>query len=302
MKFKSILDLMQKLPTEKDCRNYFAKLRWGDKAKCVYCAHNHCYTLKDGRYRCANCKKSFTVKVGAVFENSKLPLQKWLIAYYLSSSTSKGLSSITLAKQLGVKQSTAWFMLHRIRTSLIIEPQILDGEIELDETYIGGKERNKHDRKKIKGSFGGANKIPVFAMLQRGYIVQSFVVPNTKEKTLEPIIKKYIAENSIIYTDEYSSYNNLIDIYQDHKKVCHSKGNYVNKGNIHTNSIEGFWSFTKRTITGVYHYISLKHLNRYMQDLSFRYNERVSSASMIFEKMVMCGISRRLTYKDLIAQ
>jgi transposase-like protein len=298
MLFKSILELMQKLPDEKTCREYFAKIRWGDKVICPHCQNDKCYTLANNRYKCSACRRSFTVKVGTIFENSKLSLQKWFSALYLLSCSSKGLSSITLAKQIGVRQATAWFMLHRIREAIINAPETLTGQVEIDETFIGGKERNKHRDKKIKEARGGNGKAIVFGMLERDYMVQTFVVKDRTEKTLIPLIEKHIDDSAVIFSDEFSTYTNLIDHFKDHKVVCHSNHNYKN-GIAHTNTIEGFWGLCKRAIIGIYHSISVKYLQRYMHEFSFRYNERECSPTMLMNKLLFYGINRRLTYRQL---
>jgi transposase-like protein len=227
-------------------------------------------------------------------------LQKWFLAIYLITSHKKGISSLQLAKDIDVTQKTAWFMLQRIRNCFGIDTDQLVGEVEIDETYVGGKNKNRHASKKVENSQGRSvkDKTPIIGMIERGGKLVAKKIENTKAATLAPEVIKAVNPSAILFTDEWAGYNGLKMIY-DHSFVKHNQGQYVN-GRIHTNTIEGFWSLLKRGIIGIYHSTSKKHLQMYVDEFVFRYNTKHSSVNKRFNQM-LSNTEHRLTYKALIA-
>lgn len=272
---KSILDLLKAFPTEQDCIDYLKEMRWNGNIISPFDPKSKVYKCKGNRYYCKNTNKYFNVRTGTLFENSKISLQKWFMAIWLITSHKKGISSIQLGKDIGVTQKTAWIMLNKIRGifSDNVDNVELNGEVEIDETFVGGKNKNRHKDKKVGKCQGRSfkDKTPVFGMLQRKGNVRTLVVTDTKASTLNPIIHGNIKKGSTIYTDEW----NYGDIDKDYKhlNVNHSAHFYGN-GDLYTNTIEGFWSIAKRSIIGIYHYTSKKHLQGYFDEFSFRYNTR----------------------------
>lgn len=243
MNFKSLLQLFNHFKDESTCIDYLIKQRWNNKPVCPHCGHNKSYKIENGkRFKCANneCYKKFSVTVGTIFENSKIKLNIWFAAIYLATAHKKGISSLQLHRDLGVTQKTAWFMLHRIREMLREKRSVLlSGTIQADETFVGGKNKNRHADKKIENSQGRSvkDKTPVFGMLNDG-TVNTNVVTDTKAETLKPIIRLMIEKGAIVVTDEWNAYNGLSDEYQ-HEVVKHNEKQFVNNG-FHTNSMEGF--------------------------------------------------------------
>ena len=211
--FNSLIQIADYFNTEAKCKAAIAQQRWGDyEAVCPYCGCTHTYTCKDGRYSCPNRKRKFSVTVGTIFENTKLSLRKWFMAMYLVSSTKKGVSSHQLARDLAVTQKTAWFVLHKVRGLYGITDEIeLDGEVEMDEMYLGGRETNKHESKRTEGTQGRSTKTktPIFGMLQRNGKVIAMKVDDTKGATLMPIVEQFVKEGAVTYTDELNSYSGL---------------------------------------------------------------------------------------------
>ncbi|PCH67158.1 MAG: hypothetical protein COC01_06420 [Bacteroidetes bacterium] len=301
--FKSILELMTHFSDEKTCLGYLAEMRWNGKPKCPHCKCEKIYSFSDSkRYKCAKCRKQFTARVKTIFEDSKIPLQKWFVAIYLATSHKKGISSMQLSRDIDVTQKTSWFMLHRIREMIKnSSPELLDGEIEADETFIGGKNSNKHkEQRKIlneKGT-GYVNMAPVFTILKRSpRMIVSTVVEEAKGEILKPIIRKSIKAGSTLITDGFGGYHGLNKDYQ-HEIINHAQDEFV-RGNFHTNTVEGFFSLLKRGITGIYHFVSPKHLQRYCDEFSFRYNTREMSESGRFN-LALAQCDSRLTYERLI--
>jgi transposase-like protein len=285
--FKSIFDLINAFPTEQSCIEHLENLRWNGYVVSPFDPESKVYKCAGNKYKCKSTGKYFNVKTATIFEDTKIPLKKWFMALYIFSSHKKGISSHQLAKDITVTQKTAWFMLHRLRYAFDHPnfKRALYGEIEVDETYIGGKEKNKHEDKKIPGSHGGANKSPVFGMLERGGSVIAQKVKNTTSNALLPIIYENVKKDWIIYSDDNKSYDYLKNNYL-HLTVNHSAKEYV-KGMIHTNSIEGFWSQMKRGVDGIYHWVSTKHLQGYIDEYSLRFNTRKNCTCDRFNVSIM---------------
>lgn len=306
--FKSIADLLQAFPDEAACYAHLEAIRWNgtvvspfDPTSKVYvCAHK---AGTPPRYKCKNTGQYFNVKVGAIFEDTKIPLQKWFMALYILSSHKKGISSHQLAKDIDVTQKTAWFLLHRLRYAFE-HPNFqatMSGTIEVDETYVGGAEKNKHQSKKTKGTQGRSTKTkkPVLGMIERGGNLSAQVVDNTTKATVQEAIEAKVVAGSIVMTDEYQSYRGLNKTYS-HEIVRHSAKQYVN-GLAHTNTMEGFWSLLKRGIDGIYHWVSFKHLQQYVNEFVLRYNTRKQGTCQRFQ-FVLDNMEGRLTYQTLIAK
>jgi transposase-like protein len=289
---------------EKTCVEFLTQQRWGSTVACPHCGNCKVYTTNRG-YKCAEktCAKKFSVTSGTIFENTKLPLSIWFGAMYLVTSHKKGISSLQLATDLGITQKTAWFLNHRIREMLKDKaPQMLDGMVELDETFVGAKAKNIHasKRKNLKRNANGFEHItPVFGLLQRGGNVITFVLPEVNKANLKPLMLNNVATTATICTDNFGGYRDLKHSFKRHEIVSHSNGEYV-RGDWHTNTIEGYWSLLKRGIIGIYHFVSRKHLHRYCDEFSFRYNSRKIATMDRFEN-AFTNIEGRLTYKGLIA-
>lgn len=304
MLFHSLLEMVEYFDTEAKCADYIALQRWGDKRVCLHCSHDKLYKFSDCiRYKCAGCKKQFTVRTGTIFEDSKIPLKKWLFAMYLHSSRKKGISSHQLAKDIRVTQKTAWFMLCRIRHIESYDNangKQLRGVVEADETFVGGKNRNRHKDKKVANSQGRAfkDKTPILGLMERDGRVRTVVIPSTSREYIHPVVIKHVRIGSTLKTDEWQGYTGL-KRYFHHHIVDHSRKQYVN-GDTHTNNIEGFWAWIKRAIMGIYHVVSRKHLQYYADEATFRYNTRDMSDSnrLSFELSIP---HTPLKYKQLIA-
>lgn len=311
MNFKSLPQLLDYFKKEETCVKYYENLRWNGKPVCPHCAAEKPYATTRG-WKCSNsdCHKKFTVKVGTIFENSKIPFRIWFAAIYLCTSSKKGISSVQLAEQLGITQKTAWFVLHRIREMLKNQaPEMLGGNgnmVEADETYIGGKEKNRHTTKRRSfenpelsrdGKPYNKKKVVIGIVERGGKVVLKFV-PNAKEENMVPFIQDFVPEGARIITDEHTSYSNLNKVYT-HNTVTHSLRVYVS-GDSHTNTIENFWSVLKRGLYGIYHQVSDKHLERYLNEFAARYNSRTIGSFERFNDFLK-DAEGGLLYKNLIA-
>lgn len=298
--FQSIIELLKAFPDEQTCINHLEQLRWNGNVVSPFDSSSQVYKCAGNKYKCKNTGKYFNVKTDTLFDNTKIKLQSWFLAIYIVTSHKKGISSLQLGRDLNVTQKTAWFMLQRIRNCFGIDNDaILDNEVELDETYIGGKNKNRHDNKKIEASQGRSlkDKTPVFGMIERSGKLIAKKVKDTNSETLTREAIKSIKESAKVYTDEWLGYKGISKIY-DHQIVKHNEKEYVN-GRIHTNTLEGFWSLLKRGIFGIYHSTSKKHLQMYVDEFVFRYNTKNSKESNRFNLM-LANTEHRLTYKELI--
>lgn len=296
--FHSLVELVTYFKSDQDCREFLTRSRWGDDVVCPYCGMHHCKAGYRGRFVCPMCKNKFSCTVGTIFENTKVGLRKWFIAMYLISSHKKGISSNQLAKDIKVTQKTAWYMLHKIRTLFYQDVKVLDGDIEIDEVYIGGKEFLKHKSKKVGGTQGRSvkTKTPIFGMLVRGKTskVYAWKVPQTDRKTVLPIVAHICKPGTHLYTDESPTYYTLSTMGYDHKVVNHNVSQYVN-GNIYTNSIEGFWGHLKRMVMGIYHKVSKEHIQVYIDEAVWRWNNRDRTEGQRFSDMLGRS-THRVTY------
>lgn len=306
---KNLKDLMKKFESEEKCREFLIQQRWNGIPECPKCGSTKSYKIDNGkRFKCANnqCYNKFSVTVGTVFEASNIPLSTWFPAMYLIISHKKGISSVQLAKDLGVTQKTAWFMLHRIRESLQEKgSNLLSNVVEVDEVYIGGKVKNmsRTKRASMRTETGGTknNKIMVVGMLERQGNLKLVVAEKNEDTQVKPIIRKHIDGDAFLITDSSANYFGLEREYAGHEAVNHFQNEYVRNGVIHTNGIEGAFSMLKRSIVGTYHNLSPKHLFRYCNETSYRYNTRKMQDGQRFE-MSLCNLTGRLSYKDLIKE
>jgi transposase-like protein len=304
--FKSLADMQKAFPDEDACINHFRTLRWPnlDEIVCPHCGivSKH-YVLANNTHKCRDCRKKFTVRNGTIFEDSKIELRKWFMAVFLMTSHKKGISSCQLARDIGVTQKTAWFMLHRIRNAAMTKEfntPPLSGTVEMDECYVGPNPRFQHADKRAKhGKQRQMNKRIVFGMAQREGDIRLHFVPNTTLKTTIPLVKQHIARGTRVHTDESSRYS-WLNVSYAHEFINHSLGQYV-QGDVTTNTIEGVFSHFRRTMVGTYHKCDTIHLDRYLQMFAFRWNSRNVTEAERVNSLLRASQGRRLTYRALTA-
>jgi transposase-like protein len=288
----------------KNCNSFLADLRWKDgKVRCPNCdSDNVTYLASVNRYKCygKHAKAQFSLKVGTIFEDSPISLDKWLCAMWLIVNCKNGISSCEVAKDLGITQKSAWFMDHRIRFALYSGSfEKLSGHVEADETFIGGKARNMHvaqRRRRITGT-GGKDKTAVMGIVERGGKVRTIVIPNRKRKALQAEVRKHVEAGSALYTDALLSYRGLASDYA-HQVVDHAVA-YVD-GAVHTNTLENFWALLKRGISGTYVSVEPFHLFRYLDEQAYRYNNRNDMTDFDRFKLAASQIvGKRLTWDQV---
>lgn len=300
--FNNLIELMREIPDEQAAIDHFTAIRWKRGAFCPHCGSERVYHFADRRaHKCGDCRKRFSIRVGTIFEDSKLPLRTWLLAIWLITSHKKGIASTQLAKDLGITQKSAWFVLHRLRyaaqTRSFNRP--LDGEVEADETFIGGKEKNKHAWQRTGGKQGGKGKTAVLGILERDGELRTGITPSLSARNVQTAIRANVAPGAALMTDEHASFVGLGDTYYHHR-VNHSAGEYVRDYCLHTNGIESVWALFKRQIIGTHHWLSPKHLSRYLGEMTWRFNRRDADEG-VRVNMLLDQTAGRLTYKELIA-
>jgi transposase-like protein len=301
----STFQLFALFPDEETARKYLEGRLWPNGLVCPQCGNAALLTRPNGFFRCNPCGKyTFSVREGTIFGRSKIPLHKWIYAMYLLVTARKGISSLQLAKEIGVTQKSAWFMLQRLREACGDSDDIdkLRGDIEIDECFVGGKEANKHERKKLHAGRGAVGKVAVLGMRERGGRTRAQVIDQRTIETIQGAIHAGVEVGSQLYTDEHVAYTDLDGLFFRHETVNHGAGEYA-RGEAHTNSIESVWAVLKRGLHGVYHHASPKHLSRYVDEFTFRLNEgKVSRHSLErLASFVDRVAGKRITYAEVIA-
>ena len=300
-----LMKLIERFDTDDKCRTALEQLRWPDGVRCIRCesakiSRNH----KRNQFECDSCGYHFSVTAGTIFHDSHLPLRKWFIATYLICESKKGMSALQLKRTLGVAYKTAWYLCHRIREAVKdADISLLSGVVECDETYVGGKAKNMHKdvrARKIQGR-GASGKAMVLGAIERGGKVRLDHALTPDRETLRAFIAAKLAdETTTIMTDDLPAYDGCGDANTKHEMVNHSKMEWV-RGEVHTNTMEGVWSLFKRSIIGSYHQISVKHLDRYLDELEFRFNNR-NNPYLFRDALLRLIASSNLEYKTLTAK
>jgi len=310
----STFQLFALFPDEETARVYLEGRIWPDGPVCPVCrsqervsALGACSTRKPGFYRCLACEFDFTVRTNTVMERSKVPLHKWLYAMYLVVTARKGVSSLQLAKEIGVTQKTAWFILGRLREACGGDGpggglDKLRGEVEVDECFVGGLEANKHEAKKLNAGRGAVGKVAVLGMRERNGRTHAKVIPDTTISTIQNEIHGAVEVGTQLYTDEHGAYSDLDGLFFSHETVNHGAGEYA-RGSAHTNGIESVWAVLKRGLHGVYHHASPKHLQRYVDEFAFRLNDGnvARHTTRRLDSFVDATKGKRITYRRLTA-
>ena len=296
----SIIEAVEMFSDPDFIEQWFIEQRWPDGIECPGCESRniqHRRTRKPQPFRCNDCRKDFSVKSDTIMHASKLPLKAWGMALYILITNLKGVSSMKLHRDLGVTQKTAWHLGHRIRKAWEVDSGLFGGPVEVDETWIGGKERNKHESKKQRAGRGPVGKTAVVGMKDRETgRVTATPIEHTDRETLQGFVDSNTEDGAKVYTDEHPGYHGI----PNHETVKHSAKEYVH-GQAHTNGIESHWAMLKRGYVGTYHHMSVKHLGRYVTEFAGRHNDRPQDTRDQMAAMVLGSNGKRLRYVDLIA-
>jgi len=300
--FDSLYDLTAAFPDEQACLDHIRQIRWRDGEYCPHCGGTRIYHFSDKRnFKCGDCRQRSSIKVGTIFQDSKLPLRKWFMAIWMISNHPKGIASTTLAKDLKITQKTAWFVLHRIRHAARTRSfnMPLKGTVEIDDTYVGGKAENRHGRKHGKGKSAYGHTPVIGAVERNGDAVARVVATGIGRPDAQRFIDDAVSPDAdMLVTDAHPAYR-AIDGFPQHQIINHHDGEYV-RGNVHTQTIESVWALLKRQIIGIHHWVSEKHLQRYVSEMTWRFSRRDMSVTPRMNDL-FTAIDGHLSYKALTA-
>jgi transposase-like protein len=299
--FKTLADLYHTFSDNQVALDHFKTIRWRNGEFCPYCGHDKLYTLKANRYQCAQCRNTFSILVGTIFENTKLALKVWFGAIWLLTNHPKGIASTTLAKDLGITQKSAWFVLHRLRhaarTQSFNTPP-MTGKVEIDETFVGGKSKSMHGQRKGIGR-GPVGMTSVIGAVERGGNIVARAVPTGVGKPdAQRFIDQVVSPDAELLATDTGVAFRSIEGYPQHRLINHAKGEF-RKGDVHTQTIESVWSMLKRQIVGTHHWVSPKHLDQYVSEMAWRQSRRGMAADERINALFLM-VEGRLTYKALI--